>query len=455
MSFTSEEKEEIYRNTKTIHQDGRYLVIEPLSRDSIEYHGGSKIMVDYYGRKYRNGDIYLIIDKQSSPVEVLSVFIPENSNETEFIDFDGETFIDKEGFFDKILPKTIFDKVELLVNQNTTYGRLLRILGGEKLDFVDELISNIEYNETNPKKTILTISFDDEMDYFKTIGVSDDDKWVFNTLFSGYYYDNSLNLYDSHRGYDDFSEGYMFRSFSDENMKKLNEILKYISPENYDFKPEEEWGEKVGKKLTDLFGREVDNIIDEYSNLENDCLDDEVKQNIIDDFCDIYKTKGIFVNDCFVNYFTSIGLLIAVYNTIKDKTLSIGELMFKLAENTVDNNSYGDYIYETYCNEDYSETFNKEVSSQLDKILEELEDSDQFLDIKGFNELYSQAVSKYGINKYNVVPKDKNKKFRIITINPSINKIVIEVVNWDTNEFEKRELNIEEFNNFLYTGELF
>jgi hypothetical protein len=453
MSFTPEEKEEIYRNTNIIHKDDNFLIVEPLSRESIDYYGGSEIMVDYYGRKYKRGLIYLIINLQTSPVEVLSVFISDESGEMEFIDIDGENFIGKTEFFEKI-PETLIDKVEGLIIKNTTYGRLLRILQGEQLEFVDVLIGKIRYNDANPKKTVLFIEFGDELEYFKTIGINENDLHIFDTLFGGYYYESSLNLYDNYRGYDDFKEGYLFNNFSDENMEKLNEIIKYISPENYNFQPQQEWGEEIGSKLLDLFGNEVDYIISIYSDLQNECLDNQVKTEITDDLCDIFRTKGIFVNECFLYYFTSVHLLISIYNRLRDKTLSIGQLMAKIAEGKSDTD-YQEYIYETYCNENYGDVFNEEVTKQLDKILESIEDSDQFLNIKDFNKLYSQVVSKYGVKQYNLVPKDKSKKFRILTIDPSKNKIVIEVVDWDKNEFEKRELDIEEFNNFLYTGELF
>jgi hypothetical protein len=452
MSFTPEEKEEIYRNTNTIHKDGDFLIVEPLSRDSIEYYGGSKIMIDYYGRVYRNGIIYLIINTQTSPVEVLSVFIPEESGKLEFIDIDGESFLTKEGFFKRI-PNNLLEKVEDLIVQNTTYGRLLRISEGEKLDFVDELITNISYNESNSKKTIIRISFEDEQEYFKTIGITEDDLNIFNTLFGNYYYNNSLNLYDSYRASDDFSEGYLFGHFSDENMGKLNEIIKYISPKNYNFQPEHEWGEIVGEKLLDLFN-ESQNIIDTFVDMQNDCIDETIKSDLTNDLCDIYSIYGIFVQNCFLKYYSSIKLILSAYDKVGDRTLTIGELMKKIAESSVEDDYY-EMILETYCDKNFDEEFNKEVSNQLDNMLEHIEDSDDFLDIKEFNVLYDQVISKYGINKYNVVPKDKNKKFKILTIDPSKNKIAIEVVNRDSNEFEKRELDIEEFNNFLYTGELF
>lgn len=453
MSFTPEEKEEIYKNTNIIHKDNNFLIVEPLSRDSIEYYGGSNIMVDYYGRKYRKGTIYLIIETQTTPVEVLSVFIPNDSNDIEYIDYDGESFITQTTFFNRI-PNPILDKVKELIIQNTTYGRLLRIANGEELEFVDELITKIKFSENNPKKSIVYIGFEDAQTYFKTIGISENDEYIFDRLFGGYYYDNSLNLYDGYRAYDDFKEGYTFHHFSDENMEKLNEIIKYISPENYNFQPEETWGEVVGEKLLDLFGRETDTIIETMSQLENECIDNSVKTDLTDLFCDVYSNYGIFVQSCFLKYFTSVGMLISTYNRFDDKTLSLKELFKEIMEPYTDED-FQERIYETYCDENYDEEFNKEVETQLDKILETIEEGDMFIDIKGFNELYSQAVNKYGINKYNVVPKDNTKKFRILGINPSINKIVIEVVDWDKNEFEKRELDIEEFNNFLYTGELF
>jgi hypothetical protein len=453
MPVTPEEKEEIYRNTNIIHQDDDYLIVEPLSKSSLDYYGGPEIVSNNYSRKYRDGKIILIINTKTSPTEVISFYYDDSTGKFEFFDNDGVHLMNKDYFFDKI-PQSLMNKVESLVIENTTYGRLLRLSQGEDIDFIDPLVTKIKYNKTSPKKTSIIITFDDSEDYFKTIGITEEDMWIFDTVFGNYYYNEGLGLFSTDLAYEEFKEGYLFRHFSDENMSKLNEIIKYISPQNYNYQPENEWGEIVADKMLELFGNECDDIIDSFHELENDCRDEQVKRNLIDDTCDIFNNYAIFMQTCFTKYFTSVGLLMSAYKRLDDKTISIGELLHKIAEPKIDY-SFSDMIYDTYCYENFDEKFNTYVERSLDKIIEKIEDSDEFLDLKGFDELYNQIISKYGVNKYSIVPKDPEKKFRILSINPSKNKIVIEVVNWDTNEFEKRELDIEEFNNFLYTGELF
>jgi hypothetical protein len=455
MSFTPEEKKEIYDNTNVILRDNNFLVVQPLSKNSIIYHNGAKVFSDSYSY-YRNGNITLVIDKTVSPPITYSMFT-NDKNEVEFYGEDGETKLKRKEFFDLIDRDILNDIIYPELLEGTTYGQLLKIANGEEVDVNDELIDKIKFNPNKPSKSPVIISFEDEEDYFKTIGIGEDDMWIFKSLFGVYYYNRGLDLMSSDRAYNEFREGYLFNYFSEENKNKLNEVVKYISPGNYNFQPadDEEWGRIVFDKILELFYSESDDIIEKFQELENNCIDKYVEEVLTDDTCDIFSNFGIMKHTCFLKYYTTVGILISVYKTVGDYTLSLEELLNILGERKIGDNRYSDWIYETFCNEDFSEELNQTIAESLDSMIEKIEEGGEFEDLKIFDEFYKQSVAKYGINKYNVVPKDPKKKFRILSLNPSTNKIIIEVTDWDADTYEKRELDIEEFNNFLYTGELF
>ena len=73
-------------------------------------------------------------------------------------------------------------------------------------------------------------------------------------------------------------------------------------------------------------------------------------------------------------------MLIALYETMGDTSLTIKELLFKIGS---DMNLVGwsDYIYEYECDDFDSESLDRYVSDYLDKIIDKLEDESQYVDI--------------------------------------------------------------------------
>lgn len=200
-----------------------------------------------------------------------------------------------------------------------------------------------------------------------------------------------------------------------------------------------------------MFEREIEEIISDYVSELNACktrgFEKEIKQNL----CHAFFNDGIFTENCFTRYFTSVGMLVALYETMGDTSLTIKELLLKIGS---DMNLVGwsDYIYEYECDDFDSESLDRYVSDYLDKIIDKLEDESQYVDIHEYSELYKRLASKYKLNNRYFT---KNKRdFFYRGIDPETNRILIQVFKKEGG-LEDRSYTEEEFNNFLVSPELF
>jgi hypothetical protein len=142
-----------------------------------------------------------------------------------------------------------------------------------------------------------------------------------------------------------------------------------------------------------------------------------------------------------------------MYNVVKDRSLSLHEMLSKIAHE-MSVGPYEEYMYEYGCDDFDSVSWNNWVTNQLDKILETIEESDMFTDIEGYRKLQSEVLSKYDLGKWHKTPKDKTISFRITSIDPKTNKVLLDTQK-QYQGLEKRSYTLEEFNNFLYNLEIF
>jgi hypothetical protein len=111
-------------------------------------------------------------------------------------------------------------------------------------------------------------------------------------------------------------------------------------------------------------------------------------------------------------------------------------------------------MYEYGCNDLDIDSYNREVSRQLENIDEKIEDSGFFTDIELYKKIVSQVLSIYKMKKWYKTPKDKDRTFWIESIDPKTNKINIRTQK-PFQSLEKRSLTLDEFNSFLYNLEIF
>jgi hypothetical protein len=425
-----------------------WMVVDPLDYDAFVYYAPEKFKGSW--NQFREGDTYFIIDKNNQLKNGFVTYtIHKEDGKIEYYNAYGAARPKMDVLVE--FPDEVKSIVDNIIGVGKMYDLLTRIVNGEQvssreLENADESIYDFKYTPKAPFKSKIVLKFDDD-EYIKLFDPSEDDMWYYNAITS--YYD-SYEWEDDYQAREDFGEGYFFHQFNEENLKKIKEILSIIEPSSVPLETEEQKSE-AGKKLLDMFGNEIDDIISDYTSESNQCKTRGFNQMIKDDFCNAFDNYGIFTRHCLTEYYTSAGILLDLYDTIGDKTLTISELLFRIGSD-MEITGWSEYIYETDCLDFDQESFDSECSRYLDKIIEKLEDESEYADIYGYGELYKRLDSKFKIN--NRYTTKSGREFFYRGINPKNNRILIQVFKKEGG-LEDRSYTEEEFNNFLVSPELF
>jgi hypothetical protein len=306
---------------------------------------------------------------------------------------------------------------------------------------------------------MIELSFDESefFDFFEFTN-GDWDKKILSSLFGGRYGGYGYEIYDSSWGYEEWKEGYILRNINNENQELLKKIITIASPSILSFKEDEyKYYQSISKFLSDNFSRESGNITDNYLEQLNEGADKKIKNLAISELGDPFRNYGVIVkgNKYFRNYVTTVSILMSLYSlTGTDKNKSIKELFEKLGK-SLDLNvgSYDEVGREAY--EIDEESFNDVVKTNLEKVLEEIEENpEKYEGTRKYGEIL-QSLDKMGyeIGRYYSLPYDNKKNFRIDGINKENLRIILSYN--DGKGFERRTYSLEEFNNFLQSPELF
>jgi hypothetical protein len=427
-----------------------WMVVDPLDYDAFVYYAPEKFKGSW--NQFREGDTYFVIDKNNQLKNGFVTYtIHKEDGKIEYYNAYGAARPKMDVLVE--FPDEVKSVVDDIIGVGETYKLLTKIAKGEQvssreLENADDAIYDFKYTPKAPFKSKIVLHFDDD-EYIKLFNPSDDDMWYYNAITGNY---DTYEWEDDYQATEDFKEGYFFNQFNEENLKKVKEIISIISPESVALETDEQ---KIAaaNKLIDMFGNEVESMIYEYTSEQNECKTRGFNQMIKDDFCNPFYNYGIFTKHCFREYFTSVGMLLSLYDTMGDKTLTISELLFRIGSD-MEITGWGDYIYETDCLDFDQESFDSECSRYLDKIIEKLEDESEYADIYGYGELYKRLDSKFKIN--NRYTTKSGREFFYRGINPKNNRILIQVFKKDGSAgMEDRSYTEEEFNNFLVSPELF
>jgi len=453
-----------------IFEDDKVLFIKVYNRDAAEYYGSVYINNNYsyfrgetrsHGR-HRN-DIYFIVNKDDyNSDENIFIVVYQNSK-YDIMDFDGK-ILD----FSDVLTKYPQIKLEFveLVASDTPYGILTLIKSGKKVDKydlnkADECLSNLKFNEKNPGKSMIELSFEIE-EYFKLFDFQEGD-WdrnilgdIFtrsNTYYGGY----STDLYNSDSVYEDWKEGYILESIGHENLELLDSIISFISPNLISLKEKdsENYYKQASKLLSDNFSREADDIQDEYQRLRNEDAKEHIKQEAIKDIGDVFHDSGIFRRELFRSYFTTVTVLLKLYNQVTDKSISITELLKEIADNVSGRiGYYAEAAYNTYLD---VPVFHSIVKNNLEEILEKIESNpDEYESARNYGNLLIR-LSKLGykIGSTYKLPNNPNKEFRIEGVDKSTSRIHVREWGEKSMVSKMKSFTIEEFADYLNSPELF
>ncbi len=343
----------------------------------------------------------------------------------------------------------------------TTYQKLLKIAQSTEdpnITFDEEIVFNFTYNQRTPRKSMITLNFDTDEDYFQLFYETEDNPKYMERIINDRRYYDRFEFESSDYIWEDWKEGYILMDFNDENILKLKDILLMVNPELADFNPNlDDKSSSIARFLHNTFEREIDYILDERWQLVNDCKVQSEQNNIKKDMCDRLFNYGIFSKgDCFETYVTSVNILISLYEETKNFDVDLYEMLKQVAINTQAPDYY-EYYYETSCDnwEEVSTAFNQEISKRLDEILDRIENSDEFNFNRDLFKLYSKEVyNNYQINRWYELPYNKEYSFRLVRVEPANDRIVL-FFQKPNSQQEKRSYNLEGFIDFLHNPELF
>ena len=464
-----EQEVEAKKDVDKIYEDSRFLIVQPYSHKASCYYGAgtkwctsSKDNENYFDRYGTDGRLIYIIDKQSKDTTFGKMAIHINRNDNVWI-YDQKNEQRSEQFLlDRFEP--IAETIKKMIKGDDDYTILKKIAEGKLTPSTQKLTA--PYFKKMDKEDVY-LSFDDVKEYLSLFSQTLEDYEIESYAYavdSPYGYESYY--YDPYNFMDDLKEGYPLYDFNAGHLKKLKEVLEIagsdlvksfkttpnVSKEKlirfkelghdlkdyyelYDLSIFDKDGslEKMGEFIGSFDAKFLDTFDDTYGYAKNQAMEVGVQKALKEELCEIYKPIGIELESaCFYKYYISISKLISMYeeNLEYNKNLSLNEMLIDYVQNnlTINVEEPHNLAYENIDQETFAYYFNDNMDSAFDNLLERLQDSDSYIDLKVYREIYNFIENKYGWNKtVSVEPLSKNKSkdtvIEFFKINPETNKI--------------------------------
>jgi len=437
--------------SRIIFEDYDWLIVNPLDYESYVYHAPEN-MKSRFG-EFRDGYIYFIVDKNNNATyaggfKTYMMYLDDDV--TQYYNWNGKDIKNKKTFVEDF-PDEIIKQINNILGNSELYELLVKIVSGRtvgpyEMKNSDDLITKFTYNESNPGKSLIRLTFYDTDDFFKIFNIDENDKWFVDRMFSSY---GSYDFYDSHHAYEEWKQGYIIDGFNDENLQKFKEIVSLVAPQ-YSNLNDEDTKVKAAELMDEMFS-EISDIYDDWVTEYNYCLNRGGVEWIQSDLCGIFSNYGLVEKECMKEYLTTARILLSLYNQVKDSTLTLTELLSELVKDK-DIGGWDEHMFEVDCVDFDDDSFQTYVTNRLEKIYDRLEDDENFVNVSEYSRLYQGITSKYKIDT-NYKTK-YGKSFKIIKINPVDNKIHV-AVDMGGGKGQERSYTEDEFNNFLVSPELF
>lgn len=451
---------EIEREIKTqadkIYEDSDVLVVRPKSHAASCYYGANtkwcttqKGNPGYFDKYFRDGNLYYFLDKKTGlkmalfrneKERITDVYNAEDRN----VDLEElrEQFPNQNDLIDELLGMGEFVKKlrEFVRNQTSVRdlensdASILEIIPGDPLG-----------------QSKIVFDFGDDDNFLKFLDLTDDDIWFFNVMNSHY---SDYEFMDSYTIEEDWKEGYIvYGDLNDENQEKLKQISEIILPSKEYNLNSDEYRQELSSVLSDLFERETDNILSDYFAEKNREMTITARESMNNELDKALESIGFAFKRKHDEIYTTAANLImwtARYGITKIDAMSLIQKLLEDHGGNIGNWSEDQYEYQDYDNFD-SKSFNNYVERQLDSILEKLEE-DETLD--DFIEFRKKILSKYKINVWYELPKDKKKSFKIKDFDRDDMTVSVEM-RTPEGGFETKKYSEEQFYNLLHQPELF
>jgi hypothetical protein len=460
---TEREKErELKTQAERLYEDDDVLVIRPKSHAASCYYGANTKWCTttagssgYFEKYIKSGLLYYFINKK----ENTKMALYRNTEERKTEVYNAQ---------DKLV--SLEDLREQFPNQNDLIDELigsgefikaLRNFSKGKIDYreledSDESILKVKPSDP-PGQSTIVINFDEDEKFFKALDISEDDLWFLNAINSHY---NSYDFMDSYQIEQDFKEGYViYGELNEENNKKLKEIAELILPEEEFNMDNDDYRIKLSETLLSLFDSEMDWILGDYHTEKNSEMLETARTSIEKEINGFLESIGFIVYREYDEIATTPANLLMWSARLQLPKIDAISLFNQIIEYSGTGKlggwSENSYEYQDYDNFD-SNAFNNTVERQFDKILEKLdEDEDAGGEkIKEFLGFRNRIVKKFGINKWNKLPIDKNVGFKVENFDRENMRVII-MIEKQYKGMRRLKLSEENFNNLLYSPQLF
>ena len=460
---TEREKErELKTQAERLYEDDDVLVIRPKSHAASCYYGANTKWCTttagssgYFEKYIKSGLLYYFIKKR----ENVKMALYRNTEERKTEVYNAQ---------DKLV--SLEDLREQFPNQNDLIDELigsgefikaLRNFSKGKIDYreledSDESILKVKPSDP-PGQSTIVINFDEDEKFFKALDISEDDLWFLNAINSHY---NSYDFMDSYQIEQDFKEGYIiYGELNEENNKKLKEIAELILPEEEFNMDNDDYRIKLSETLLSLFDSEMDWILGDYHTEKNSEMLETARTSIEKEINGFLESIGFIIYREYDEIATTPANLLMWSARLQLPKIDAISLFNQIIEYTGTGKlggwSENSYEYQDYDNFD-SNAFNNTLERQFDKILEKLdEDEDSGGEkIKEFLGFRNRIVKKFGINKWNKLPIDKNVGFKVENFDRENMRVII-MIEKQYKGMRRLKLSEENFNNLLYSPQLF
>ena len=322
---------------------------------------------------------------------------------------------------------------------------------------MDETIDDIRVR--NPLgQSLITIKLGEKEKFLEEIGLSTDDAWFRDVVMSSY--GNGFEFTDSYTMNDDFNEGYIFEyDLNEENTQTLKGIAGRLIPNEEVNLDDDEYRKKLHGLMLDIFPREIDYIISDYSIEKDNEMNQVAKESIKGEFDDKLDEMGIDLSYDMDEATITLADLFSEALQLNLFNSSAQEMVTKIISNKL-GSDVGGWYENNYEYRDESkfdrESFNRTVENQFEKIIEKMdEDSESEYTIKDYIEFRARVLNKFKMQTWYETPKDKDIIFSIKDFEPENMSIILTVKDRGTQVFKDIKLDEENFKQFLYQPSLF
>jgi hypothetical protein len=460
---TEREKErELKSQAEKLYEDDDVLVIRPKSYAASCYYGANtkwcttnKGSSGYFEKYIKTGLLYYFINKKENTK--MALYRNTEDRKTEVynaqdllvpLDNLRESFPNQNDLIDDLIGVGEFIKSL----REFTRGKI----NSRELEDSDDAILKVKPSDPLGQSTIV-IDFDKDENFFKSLDISEDDQWFLNAINSSY---GSYEFMDSYTIEDEFNQGYVvYGDLNEENKKKLKEIAELILPgEEFDL-DNDDYKVKLSETLLSLFDNEIDWILGDYASEKNSEMLTTARNSIENEVNNFLESIGFTLVRDYDQIATTAANLLMWSTRLQLPKIDAISLFNQIVEHSGTGRLGGwqenSYEYQDYDNFD-SNAFNNVVERQFEKILEKLdEDEDAGGEkIKEFLSFRNRIVKKFGLNKWNKLPIDKNVSFKVEGFDREEMKLTI-MLEKQSKGMRRLKLSEENFNNLLYSPQLF